>query len=138
MASTRSRSTVAEPIVPRVGALADARLRDLSACDIVDDLERCASLTSSILLLKRTCVCELVAATDLSESVTGILVATSSVTEQVEEDYPVKLISESPCTDAKLYDQTERTHSLCMCGRYQNGREEEQLETHVAQIDETS
>ena len=37
-----------------------------------------------------------------------------------------------------IFAPSTRTFSLCLQGRYQNGREEEQLETHVGQMDETS
>ena len=70
------------------------------ACDIVEGLERCASLSSSILLLERTYVSDLLAAM----SVTRIVVATYSVTEQEEEEDPIELIPESPCIEAKLFE----------------------------------
>ena len=55
-----------EPFVPRVSALSDEGIRDLCACNIVEDLKRFVFLSSCILLLRRTYVGDLVAATDFS------------------------------------------------------------------------
>ena len=69
--------------------------------------------SSSILLLERICVRDLVVATDLSapehmDSVPEIFVAATSVIAPEEDD--IELIPESSCVDAKL---CEVRSSMC-------------------------
>ena len=49
------------------------------------------------------------------KSLDGIVVATYSVAEQIEEDDPIELISASPCIDAKLFAIRSSSWALGSC-----------------------
>ena len=102
-------SPVAAPTVPRAGAAAEDGLRDLMLA-MSSNISHFFPLLSSILCLCSCCHSRSLRAR-LLESVTGILDATQSVTEQVEED-DIELIPESPCIDAKLCEVMSSSCSL--------------------------